>query len=108
MSCGPLSPKRRTRVGSGSRSVVAAEKLVAYAIGDRSEATCRRLWKAIEASYRSGHCFSDFWAAYQAVIPEEQHTAGGPETGQTAPVERWNTTVRQRLARFVRKTLYCS
>jgi IS1 transposase len=40
-----------------------------------------------------------------SVIPEEQHTAGGSESGQTAHVERWNTTLRQRLARFVRKTL---
>ncbi len=35
----------------------------------------------------------------------EQHTAVGKETGETAHVERWNNTLRQRLARFVRKTL---
>jgi IS1 family transposase len=29
----------------------------------------------------------------------------GKETGETAQVERWNNTLRQRLARFVRKTL---
>ncbi len=40
-----------------------------------------------------------------AVIPEEQHTAVGKETGETAHVERWNNTLRQRLARFVRMTL---
>jgi insertion element IS1 protein InsB len=80
-------------------------QVIAYAIGDRSEATCRRLWEAIPGVYRSGHCFTDFWTAYQAVIPEEQHTPVGKETGQTAHVERWNTTLRQRLARFVRKTL---
>jgi insertion element IS1 protein InsB len=102
MSCGPLSPIRRIRVGSGSPFVVAAERLVAYAIGDRSEDTCRRLWNSIEASYCCGHYFTDFWAAYQTVVPEEQHTAVGKETGQTA---RWNNTLRQRLARFVRKTL---
>jgi len=39
------------------------------------------------------------------VIPEEQHTAVGKETGETAHVERWNNTLRQRLARFVRMTL---
>ena len=46
-----------------------------------------------------------FLAAYQAVIPADQHKASGKETGETAHVERWNTTLRQRLARFVRKTL---
>jgi IS1 family transposase len=29
----------------------------------------------------------------------------GAETGETAHVERWNNTLRQRLARFVRWTL---
>ncbi len=56
-------------------------------------------------AYCAGHCYTDFWAAYQAIIHEEQHTAAGKETGETAHVERWNSKLRQRLARFVRKTL---
>jgi IS1 family transposase len=80
-------------------------QVVAYTIGDRSEATCRRLWETIPLSYRASHCFTDFWAAYRAVIPEEQHSAVGKDTGETAHIERWNNTLRQRLARFVRKTL---
>jgi IS1 family transposase len=80
-------------------------QVVAYAVGDRSEQTCRTLWEAIPQAYRTGQCYTDFWKAYQAVIPEEQHTAAGKETGETAHVERWNNTLRQRLARFVRKTL---
>jgi insertion element IS1 protein InsB len=80
-------------------------QVVAYAVGDRSKKTCQRLWESIPDHYRAGHCFTDFWAAYQAVIPEQQHTAVGKETGETAHVERWNNTLRQRLARFVRMTL---
>ena len=79
--------------------------MVAYVVGDRSKKTCQRLWEAIAEGYRQGHCFTDFWAVYRAVIPEEQHTAVGKETGETAHVERWNNTLRQRLARFVRMTL---
>jgi len=82
-----------------------SRQVVAYAIGDRSQSTCRALWEAIPASYRTSHCFTDFWGTYQAIIPEEQHTAVGKQTGETAHVERWNNTLRQRLARFVRKTL---
>jgi IS1 family transposase len=55
---------------------------VAYAVGDRSEATCRCLWEAIPLPYRTGHCFTDFWIAYQAVIPEGQHTAEGCGNGR--------------------------
>jgi IS1 family transposase len=80
-------------------------QVVAYAVGDRSEQTCRTLWMAIPARYRHSTCYSDFWAAYQAVIPDEQHIAVGKETGETAHIERWNNTLRQRLGRFVRKTL---
>jgi IS1 family transposase len=74
-------------------------QVVAYVVGDRGQTTCRRLWEAIPSAYRTGHCFTDFWAAYQAVIPKEQHDAVGKETGETAHVERWNNTLRQRLAR---------
>jgi insertion element IS1 protein InsB len=67
--------------------------------------TCLRLWEAILSVYRQGHCFTDIWAVYAAVIPEEQHSAVGKEIGETAQVERWNKTLCQRLARFVCMTL---
>ena len=43
-------------------------QVVAYAIGNRSEKTCRILWQALPEAYQSGHCYTDFWAAYQTVI----------------------------------------
>ena len=78
---------------------------VAFVSGDRSEQTCRRLWNKIPASYRICPSFSDFWDAYQKVFGAESHQSVGKESGETAHVERWNNTLRQRLARFVRKTL---
>jgi insertion element IS1 protein InsB len=80
-------------------------QIVAFVIGDRSEKTCRRLWNKIPASYRICPSFSDFWDAYQKVFGAESHQSVGKESGETAHVERWNNTLRQRLARFVRKTL---
>ena len=80
-------------------------QVVAYAIGDRSEATCQKLWNKIPPAFRNGQLFSDFWEACQLVLPPEQHTAVGKDSGETSHVERWNNTLRQRLARFVRKTL---
>jgi Transposase and inactivated derivatives, IS1 family len=79
-------------------------QVVARAVGDRSKETCRELWNNVPDEYRKGHCFADFWKAYQAVIPEEQLTQVGKETGETAHIERWNCTLRQRLGRFVRET----
>ena len=78
---------------------------MAFVLGARDEITCQKLWRAIPQVYQQGTCYTDFWSAYQAVIPDEQHEAVGKETGETAHVERFNNTLRQRLARFVRKTL---
>lgn len=80
-------------------------QIVAFVIGDRSAATCRRLWVAIPPEYRRCRTYTDFWRAYQAVLPERNHHPVGKETGQTAHQERWYNTLRQRVGRFVRKTL---
>ncbi len=80
-------------------------QVVAYVLGDRSEASCRRLWEKIPEDYRLALCYTDFWQSYQSVVPEEQHAPVGKESGQTNHVERWNGTLRQRLGRFVRRTL---
>lgn len=84
-------------------------RIVGLAFGDRSTATCRQLWLSLPADYRTrAICFSDFWDAYAAVLPSKRHRAVGKETGETAHVERFNTTLRQRCANLVRKTLSCS
>jgi insertion element IS1 protein InsB len=81
-------------------------QVVAFVMGDRSRATCERLWRAIPESYKKeASCYSDFWEAYRQVIPEERHEATGKEQGEASHVERWINTLRQRLSRFVRKTL---
>ena len=80
-------------------------QVVAVAVGDRSEKTCRQLWERIPAQYRKKQAYTDFWEAYYGVVPERQHRPGGKEEGQTNHVERFNNTLRQRLGRFVRKTL---
>ena len=78
---------------------------MAFANGDHSEATCRALWERVPEAYRKCRSFSDFWKTYAAVLPEKTHRSVGKETGQTAHMERWNNTLRQRVGRFVRETL---
>ncbi len=94
-------------------------QIVAYAVGDRGAETCRLLWERIPLLWeripllweriphglRHALTYTDFWEAYQTVVPEGQHVACGKGSGQTNHVERFNNTLRQRLARFVRKTL---
>ena len=81
-------------------------RVPAMVAGDRSADTARRLWDALPRGYRTGvTVFTDFLASYQVVIPASRHRAVGKDTGLTAHVERFWLTLRQRCARFVRKTL---
>lgn len=84
-------PQARQQALGLDRAVPCDPQVVAYAIGDRGEQTCRKLWEAIRQAYQTGHCYIDFWEAYNKVIPDEQHTACGKDSGQTAHVEQWNS-----------------
>ena len=86
-------------------------QVVACVVGGRGIATCRQLWQAVPAIFRQGVCFTDFWDAYQAVIPDELHQAVGKETSLTNHVERFNNTLRQRTGpegAVLSKTTPCS
>jgi len=82
-----------------------SRQMVAYVIGDRSHETCRQLWERLPDEYKACTSYSDFGEADQKVFPKELHHGVGKERGETAHLQRWNNTVRQRLGRFVRKTL---
>jgi insertion element IS1 protein InsB len=80
-------------------------QIVAHVIGDRGVKTCRKLWKLIPDEYKACCSNSDFWEAHEKVFPKETHRSVGKETAQTSHMERWNNTLRQSNARYVRKTL---
>lgn len=80
-------------------------QIIAYAIGDRSQHTCRILWERIPKVYRGCQSFSDLWEAYQLVFPPDTHQCVGKGERQTNHMERWYNRLRQSNARFVRKTL---
>ena len=82
-----------------------SRQVVACVVGGRSEATGRRLWEAIPEAYRGCRSYSDFWAADGSVFPQLTHRSVDKKSGQLDHIERWRNTVRQRLARYVRKTL---
>ena len=80
-------------------------QIVAFVIGDHSARTCAKLWAKLPESYQRCHSFSDLWEAYAKVFPKETHRSVGKGSGETNHMERWNNTLRQRLARYTRKTL---
>lgn len=75
-------------------------------IGARDESAARQLWESLPPVYRQcAVAYTDFWAAYAAVLSSKRHRAVGKETGKTSYIERFNNTLRQRVSRLVRKTL---
>jgi insertion element IS1 protein InsB len=81
-------------------------EIIGCQIGDRSQASAQLLWDSLPSVYRQcAKLYTDFWAAYQAVLPSKRHTAVAKETGLTSLIERLNNTLRQRVSRLVRKTL---
>ena len=80
-------------------------QVVAYWIGDRSENSALQLWRRIPRDYVRCASFSDGWQAYAHVFDPKRHRMVDKTEGETNHVERWFNTLRQRLARFTRKTL---
>ena len=83
-----------------------SREIVGVFIGDRSGDSAQQLWQSLPAVYRQcAVCYTDFWQAYEQVLPSQRHRAVGKETGKTSYIERFNNTLRQRVGRLVRKTL---
>jgi IS1 family transposase len=99
-----LSPCSTLILIDSSNTLFGTKKYTIAATDGSAGKVLHKFSKLIQA-YRTGQCYTDIWKSYQAVISEEQQKAVGKETGETAHVECWNNTLRQRLARFVRKTL---
>lgn len=83
-----------------------SKEIVGMHVGDRSRTSAQALWDSLPESYRErAVCHTDFWEAYKQVLPSQRHHAVGKDSGKTNGIERWNCTLRQRVARLVRKTL---
>jgi IS1 family transposase len=85
---------------------VDTRQVIAFYVGDRSRKSARKLWNRIPLEYRTQATFhTDDWEAYKKVIPASQHRVCAKGSGLTNAIERFNCTLRQRVARLVRATL---
>lgn len=81
-------------------------EVVGCHVGDRTRDGAQALWDSLPSVYRQyAVSYTDFWTAYEAILPSKRHRAVGKESGQTNHIERFNCTLRQRVSRLVRKTL---
>ena len=64
------------------------------------------MWQSLPPDYRKrALLYSDYWASYANVLPSKRLHQVGKDSGETAHIERFNNTLRQRCANLVRKTL---
>jgi IS1 family transposase len=85
---------------------VASKEIVGVFLGSRDREGAQGLWESLPAVYRQcAVCYTDFWAAYEEVLPSKRHQSVGKDSGKTSHIERFNNTLRQRISRLVRKTL---
>jgi insertion element IS1 protein InsB len=81
-------------------------QIIAFFIGDRTAKSCKKLWEKIPENFKQKAVFAtDLFEAYNAVFPKYKHYAILKESGETTHIERFNCTLRQRIGRYVRKTL---
>lgn len=81
-------------------------QIIAFHVGDRSGESGKELWAQIPLVYREHAMFhTDQYVVYQGVIPAGQHRAITKHARKTNHIERFNNTLRQRVARLVRETL---
>jgi IS1 family transposase len=84
----------------------ATRQIIAFHVGDRSRESAKALWATIPEVYQAHATFhTDQYDVYQGVIPAARHKAITKNARKTNHVERFNNTLRQRLARLVRATL---
>lgn len=85
---------------------VASGQIVGFHVGGRKRKDAKKLWASLPGVYRQcAVCYTDYWEAYEKVIPQNRHKAVGKKSGQTNRIERFNCTLRQRISRLVRETL---
>ncbi|MBW4652453.1 MAG: IS1 family transposase [Kaiparowitsia implicata GSE-PSE-MK54-09C] len=85
---------------------VQTKEIIGAHVGSRGRQSAQALWQSLPPRYRQCAVFyTDEWEAYQGVLPSKRHQVVPKQSGQTSYIERFNCTVRQRVSRFVRRSL---
>lgn len=81
-------------------------EIIGVFVGARSLDGAKGLWQSLPGVYRQcAVCYTDFWSAYEQVIPKSRHRSVAKSSGRTNLIERFNCTLRQRVSRLVTDAL---
>ena len=86
-------------------------QVVAYTLGDRSDQSACFLYEGLPSDYWKAATRSDQWQSYQRLFgttrdghPKRTHRSCPKQAGETNHIERFNSTLRARCSRFVRRS----
>lgn len=95
----PFFCKKSNKAWIWLASDAESREVVGAYVGNRSAQSAQRLWESLPGVYRQcAVYYTDYWEAYDAVLPVKRHRAVGKESGKTNHIERFNNTVRQRVS----------
>lgn len=81
-------------------------EIIGAHVGSRDKGSAQQLWNSLPKVYRQcAVIYTDDWDAYGAVLPPKRHRVVRKDSGKTSYIERFNNTLRQRVSRFVRRSL---
>jgi insertion element IS1 protein InsB len=101
-----LSGKKANKLWIWIAMDAKTRQVIAFHMGDRSGESGEQLWAKLPQVYQQQATFyTDVYEVYKGVIPPTQHKAFTTKARNTNHVERFNNTLRQRIARLVRDTL---
>jgi insertion element IS1 protein InsB len=80
-------------------------RVVGFAVGERSEETCRALWQSLPTDYRKRAVFyTDELTIYRSVLPPKRHRPAPAGSGNLTWCDSLHVILRQGCANLVRKT----
>lgn len=84
----------------------ANRQILALHVGGRGATDAELFYQKMPSVFKENAAFfSDYWQPYGATFAKEEHFGVGKDSGLTAYIERFNNTMRQMVARLVRKSL---
>ena len=85
---------------------VHTREIIGVHVGSRDRESAKARWSSLPPLYRQCAVFyTDAWEAYLGVLPSKRHRVVSKHSGLTSYIERFNCTLRQRVSRFVRRSL---
>tara|TARA_Y100000294_G_C8433734_1_gene287868 strand:+ start:402 stop:770 length:369 start_codon:yes stop_codon:yes gene_type:complete len=79
------------------------KQIVAYHLGNRTQESFDEFYLKVPSEYAACRSTSDGFQAYGKISPY-WHSKSKKKNGRTSQVEAFNTILRQRIGRLVRKT----